>query len=297
MKKIILTIILITAVILPAAAIETGGTFSIGNNNLPAVPSTSTAFAGDEYPWGMSLFWKKAANDVSGIDVGFYKDPILNNIIYTNFYYNEDLFNISVGPFFGVFNTAETLVKSGISTSIRVNIPGFAFAQFDTQSTIGGRLVAAGDYIQEANNISLGFYVYNAICTLMINTKSYSAITDAGTSQTEDFTEYAFVTDLFQKNVPYTIALKLAYQNRVRTLESTSIRSLNNVILGTDISVSPFEFLSLIIGLESGLYSFGSLENLVADSKNLLSFASELPGSFLFNATLGVSVDLDNINN
>ncbi len=297
MKKLIIALILITASVLPAFSAETGATFTMGNNSLPAEPMTSAAFAGDEFPWGLSAYWKKAANDYSGIEIGFYMDPVLQNVGYTKFYYNEDLFNISVGPFFGIFNTTETLIRSGISSSIRVNIPGFAFAQFETKSTIGGRLVSAGDYIQEANNISLGFYVYNAICTIMIDTKSYSVVNDAEKTQTEDYTEYAFITDLFQKNVPYTVALKLAYQQRERTIEDTSAETLSNVVLGTDFRISPFEFLSIFVGLESGLYSFGSLEDTAADTKELLTFDDALTGNFLFNATVGVSLDLDNINN
>lgn len=297
MKKFLLLIILTAAAVLPVSAAETGGSFTIGNNNLTAAAMTTAAFPGTGFPWGASLFWKKEANDVSGIEVGFYRDPILNNLGYTSFYYNEDLFNISVGPFFGLFNNAQTLIKSGIATSMRVNIPGFAFAQFETQSTIGGRLVSLGDYIQEANNISIGFYVYNAIVTVMIDTKSYSSIIASGITETEDFTEYALVANLFQKNVPYTASLKLAYQQRVRTIEDASIQSLNNVVLGTNIEVSPLEFLSIFVGLESGLYSFGALENIVTSTKELLTFSEKPLESFLFNATLGFSLDLDNINN
>ena len=297
MKRILFILLIITAFSLPAIAAETGGSFTIGNNNLTPAPMTTAAFPGTNFPWGAELFWKKAANDTSGITVGFYRDPILKNLGYTNFYYAEDLFSIEVGPFFGLFNNAQTLIKSGISTLVRVNIPGVAFAQFDTQSTIGGRLVNTGDYIQEANNISIGFYVYNAICTVMIDTKSYVTINDAGNSQTEDYTEYAFIANLFQKNVPYTAELKLGYQQRVRTIETVSIQSLNNLILGTDFAITPLEFLSVNIGLESGLYSFGSFEDITAGTNQLLSFPDTFPGNFLFNATLGFSIDLDNINN
>ncbi|MDC7228187.1 MAG: hypothetical protein PQJ61_15605, partial [Spirochaetales bacterium] len=227
---------------------------------------------------------------------GFYRDTVLKNLAYTNFYYNDDLFNIEVGPFFGLFNTAQTMIKSGISTAVKINIPGIAYARFYTQSTIGGTLVNTGDYIQEANNISIGFYVPNAICTLMIDTKGFTSVTDSG-PQTDEFTEYAFVSDIFQKNMPYTVTLKIAYQAKTRTIEDTSVLSLNNIVLGTDVTFSPFDFLSIDAGLESCLYSFGSLEDLVADTSSLLSFADELPGSFLFNATLGVTLDLDNINN
>ncbi len=297
MKKIILIFVIVSAVAFPAFSAETGGSFTIGNNNLTASPMTTAEFPGNAFPWGASLFWKKPANDISGIEIGFYRDPILKNLGYTNFYYNDELFNIEVGPFFGLFNTAETLIKSGIATSMRLNIPGFAFAQFDTQSTIGGRLVSAGDYIQEANNISLGFYVYNAICTILIDTKSYTSIIASGSSQTEDFTEYAFVADIFQKNVPYTVQLKIGYQQKVRTLEAVSIERLNSIVLGTDLKVSPFEFLSVFLGIESCVYSFGYLEDSAAGTKELITFSKVFPGNFLYNATVGVSLDLENINN
>ena len=297
MRKILFILTIAALFSLPLSAAETGGSFTIGNNNLPPTALTSAAFPGTGFPWGTEVFWSKAANDTSGIKVGFFRDPVLNNLAYTNFYYKEDLFSIDVGPFFGLFNNTKTLIKSGIATSIRVNIPGIAFAAFETQSTIGGRLVNIGDYIQEANNISAGFYVYNAICTLMIDTESYIEINADGNTQTVDYTEYAFIADLFQKNVPYTAALKLGFQQRIRTIETVSIEKLNNIILGTEFSISPFEFLSLDIGLDSGLYTFGSFQNIAADTNALLTFPDTFPGNFLFNATLGFTIDLDNINN
>ena len=109
--------------------------------------------------------------------------------------------------------------------------------------------------------MAAGFYVYNAICTLQIDTKSYSRVDATLGTVAEDFTEYAFIVDLFQKNVPYTVKLKLAYQQRVRTIAVTDIQSLNNVVLGTDFEIAPFEFLSIFFGVESGLYSFGIMED------------------------------------
>jgi hypothetical protein len=295
MKKIIITFLIAAVCTVSLFGTETGGSFTIGNNNLTAAPLTTAVFPGTEFPWGTSLYWTKEANESSGIEVGFLRDPILRNIGYTNFYYSEDLFSIEVGPFFGVFNSLETLIKSGISTEIRVNIPGIAFADFSTRSTIGGRLSAAGDYIQEANNISVGFYLYNAICTVAIDTKSYGFINTSLVNYAENFTEYSFSADLFQKNIPYTVELKLAYQERVRTIDQTSIQSLNTIVLGTDISISPLEFLSVCIGIESSLYSFGFMEDTVAATKELLTFSSTFPGNFLFNASAGFSIDLDKL--
>ena len=56
------------------------------------------------------------------------------------------------GPFFGLFNTAESLIKSGIATAIRVNIPGIAFAEFShkehhrRQPASDRRLSAGSEY-------------------------------------------------------------------------------------------------------------------------------------------------------
>lgn len=297
MKKILITMILAAFVVIPVFAAETGGSFTIGNNNLTSEVMTDSEFEGTEFLWGGSLYWLNEASDQSGIEVGFTTDPIMRNLGYTNFYYNEDLFSIEVGPFFGLFNTAESLIKSGISTAVRINLPGIAFAEFSTQSTIGGNLTSDGDYIQEASSLSAGFYVYNAICTLMLDTKSFSYKDATLGTVVEDFTEYAFVADLFQKNVPYTAKIKLAYQTRVRTIETTDIQSLNSVVLGTDFSIEPLEFLSIFLGIESSLYSFGYIEDTVASTQELLTFSDAFPGNFLFNATIGCSVDLDNINN
>ncbi|MBI9108335.1 MAG: hypothetical protein JEZ04_16430 [Spirochaetales bacterium] len=297
MKKLFFTAILAFVLLTPAFSEQTGASFTIGNNNLTSAPLTGTEFPGTEFLWGGSLFWTKEANDQSGIEVGFTTDPVMKNLGYASFYYKEDLFSIDVGPFFGLFNTAEALIKSGIATSIRVNIPGIAFAEFATQSTIGGRLTSTGDYLQEANSISAGFYVYNAICTVMLDTKSFSRVDATLGIVNEDFTEYALVFDLFQKNIPYTAKLKLAFQQRVRTIAATNIQSLYNVVLGTDFSINPFEFLSIFLGIESGLYSFGYNEDTVATTKDMLTFASTFPGNFLFNATIGCSLDLDAFNN
>ncbi|MDC7225680.1 MAG: hypothetical protein PQJ61_02825, partial [Spirochaetales bacterium] len=110
MKKYLLVFFLIIVAVIPAAAAETGGSFTIGNNNLPEEEMDSADFKGMDFLWGMSAFWEKEANDISGIRVGFYRDTVLNNLAYTNLYYNDDLFNIVVGPFLGLLNTAQTMI-------------------------------------------------------------------------------------------------------------------------------------------------------------------------------------------
>ena len=104
---------------------------------------------------------------------GFYSDPILRNISYTLFTYDEKVLSVGIGPFFGFFNNTSTLLKSGISTAVNSSSPDrlslFSVGQLHRR----GSLWTTGDYLQERNVISFGFYVPNAICTLWLDERQF----------------------------------------------------------------------------------------------------------------------------
>ncbi|MDC7126692.1 MAG: hypothetical protein PQJ46_14065, partial [Spirochaetales bacterium] len=112
---------------------------------------------------------------------------------------------------------------------------------------------------------------------------------------TEDFSEYALIADVFQKNASYNIKLKFAYQTETITLENNYAKELNNIVFATDITITPVDFISIITGIEGGLYSFGYLKDLENDNEELLSFNDTL-SKFLFNVKLGVVMNFDNLN-
>jgi hypothetical protein len=245
--------------------------------------ATDTTFPGTKYFWGLSLYGTQSITDTIDFETGFYSDAVLRNISYTLFSYNQKVLSVGVGPFFGFFNDTKTLLKSGISTAIKLELPGLLFVSFRSDSSIGGELVQAGDYLQQRNNISFGFYVPNAICTLSLNDRSFEQKTAADTI-IDSLTEYSFTTNIFQKNVPYRLIVSLAFQALSRSyVIAATTSTLNSVVIGTEVDASLSKSTLLQVGFDGSVYSFG-LGNLVGSDP-----------SFLFHAFAGVKVSVDSV--
>ncbi|MCK5199058.1 MAG: hypothetical protein KAR21_11940 [Spirochaetales bacterium] len=293
MKKTIFSILFIIIFIIPAAGMEISTLFHISNISFDKTDtSTVTNLSGTYFPWGISVFGNDEISDEMSLQAGILYDPILRRTTYTLFEYQHSFFRLGVGPFFGLFNTKETIMKSGISTSVRVEIPGIMFASLKADSSIGSRFVKVGDYIQEFNEISAGYYIPNAICSLSLTSKSFVTKQAAALEVDDSFTEYAFKVDIFQKNVAFRALLSFAYQTLTRTYLDTSgptttENTLNSLILGTNFTFKIADGFSLLTNLESNIYSWGY------DDGSALTLATSFPGVFLFRLTTGFSIDLD----
>jgi hypothetical protein len=245
--------------------------------------STDARFPGSQYFWGLSLYASQPITDNLGFETGFYSDPVLRNISYTLFSYNEKVISLGVGPFFGFFNDRGTLLKSGISTSVKLGLPGVVFVSFRADSSIGGELVQEGDYLQQRSDISFGFYVLNAICTLSLDTRKFEQKTDVDTV-VDTLTIYSFSTDIFQKNVPYRLIIKFSYQSLGREfITGATTTTLNSLVLGTEVDITMTGSLLLQAGIEGSVYSFGQ-GTLVGSSE-----------AFLFRTFAGVKVNVDSL--
>ena len=293
MKKSILSLLFLITFLIPATGMEISTLFHISNisfNKTDTAPVSN--FSGTYYPWGISVFGSDEISDEMSLRAGVFYDPILRKTTYTLFEYQHNFFKLGVGPFFGLFNTAETIMKSGISTSVRVELPGIMFASLKADSSIGSRFVKVGDYIQEFNEISVGYYIPNAICSVSLTSKSFVTKQAAALEVDDSFTEYAFKVDIFQKNVAFKALLTFAYQTITRTYLNTSTaattdNTLNSLILGTNFTFRIADGFELITNLESNIYSFGYNDEAV------LTLATTFPGVFLVRLTTGVSSDLD----
>jgi hypothetical protein len=244
--------------------------------------AADTTFPGTDYYWGLSLFGSQKISDTISFETGFYSDQVLRNTSYTLFTYSEKILSVGIGPFFGFFNDTTTLLKSGISTSVRLELPGIAFVSFRSDSSIGGELVTVGDYLQSRSDIALGFYVPNAICTLTLGSRTFEQKT-ADATVVDSLTQYAFSTDVFRKNAPYRLLLTFAWQTLSKSWIATTTASatLNSILLGAQASVSVSDSVQLQAGMEGTVYSFGT--------GTLLGGASP----FLFRAYTGFQVSAD----
>ncbi|MBN2049974.1 MAG: hypothetical protein JW760_05970 [Spirochaetales bacterium] len=292
-KRIFCVLLFFLILSVPAFTLDLSLLFNLGNLALPRdTQAGSSTFSGESFPWGFHLSGQQMASDNTGVDVSFLVDPVLRNISYTLFSYKADFFTIGVGPFFGFFNTPQTILKSGISTSFKVEIPGIIYVSFRADSSIGGGLETAGDYTQERNDVSFGYYVQNAICSLNLATRRYAMMDAAAGRVVDGLTEYSFKTDMFKKNVPYRIILTFSYQQRTKEFaDSVITHTLNSLVLGTELNMQVSKDLTLLALLDSTVYSFGFVDN--AGTRDLLVFSDTWPGLFLFNAKLGAKLHLD----
>ena len=286
MKKIKLIILIIFYIFtalayLPALDVNAG--FRIENMSFKNDRTESeTSFSGLDFPWGLSISGSQAISDNILLEAGYYNDPILRNLSYARFSFKDQYFSIGVGPFLGVFNASTYMPKLGLSTSAVMSFPGLVFIKFRADNLL--TLIQNDDYIQELNEIEIGFYVPNAICSLKLLTKQFTDNT-ASPQIIDKATRYSFKADIFQKNVPYRLMLTFAYENLFRDFVETTVttkHTLNSLILGTAFDLKIKENLVLALDLESSIYTFGQDELLGVSSSD----------KYLFRLYTGVKMNL-----
>ena len=284
MKRFFLSIIIIGGLIQPLWSLEVttllhGGNILFDNEK----ESVETSLSGTDYYYGLSVFGSQQIDENITLNAGIKYDPVLRYTTYTTIEFARDFYQIEVGPFFGVFNSWSPIMKSGISTSIRFDYPGVAFASLRSDSSIAARFTKAGDYMQEHNQISVGYYIPHAICSLNLTTKRYVSQQTETLEVDDSFTEYSFEVDVFQKNVPVQILLSFAYQ-KLERIYPGSVNSLNSMIFGTDFRIEVSPKVTLLARIDSSVYSFGK----AADDS--LSLPDSGVGMYLFRSELGAEI-------
>ncbi len=277
--------------LIQSAALEIDAVFRIENmdyKNDRLV--TENTFSGTDLFWGLSLYGKQDLSDNIILESGFYNDAILRNTFSSLLTYNHQYFSIGVGPFFGLFNDIAAILKPGISTNLRLELPGIIYILFNSDNSIGGQLSDSGDYIQERNNISLGYYVRNAICSLNIDNKKYTQKKD-NYEIVDSLTDYSFKADIFSKYSPYRILFSLSYQILSKGYIEPAVttrHTLKTIILGGGTELKITEALVTMLNLEGSLFTIGSDE--------LQGLANPGPAGHLFRVYAGFKINFDKIH-
>jgi len=281
----------------PSFGLELGSSVEVSNMNFQADRAAAdTSFLPHYFPIGYKVFGEQQIDESLRLSFGLASDRILRNLVYSEFAYSGSFYSVSVGPFLGVMNTAQTPVKAGIIASVRLEMPGIIFAfvksnrsinlfGFLSSSGVAGRLDTVGDFQQESSELGFGFYQPNAILTFFIASKTYSE-KKTGSIDSDQQTDYGFSAEIFQKNVPFKALLSFFYRNLARNYElpAASVKhSLGSLILGIRGELALSEAWSALAGLESSIYTFG-LDKLIGE------FSSS---TYLFSSFLGVKARLD----
>ena len=251
--------------------------------------STETDFSGLELPMGFSLYATEKLQQDLTLDAEYSYDSILRHILTGVVTYQGNLFSFGVGPFLGFFNTDQLWPKVGVTSVFRVEWPGTVFVELWLDNSTGSQLTDTGDYLQERSNLSVGFYVPNAICSVNLFRRRFAENTGAA-EVSDQISEYTFAADIFEKNVPFKIILSFGLQTLTREWDVagvTTTHTLQSLIVGTQFDMKISDAVGITIDLDSGVYSFGQDE--------LVGIPSPGIQGYLFRAVAGVTVDVDSI--
>jgi hypothetical protein len=264
---------------------QLGAYFDISNLDFARTRTAAeTTLPGAAYIWGLQVTGTDQLSDGLALDLSYSRDTVLRHVAYTRVAYMDDFFSITVGPFFGLLNSMNSIVQSGLSTTVELYIPGITFVRLRSDNSLSGRLVVTGDYIQEQSELAIGFYTPNVIPTIYVANKRYTSKTDTGEA-VDSLTEYGITADIFQKNVPYRVELNFAYQDAGRQfIEATTVtHSYGSVVIGARLTLSLFEAFTIVADLDSSIYTFGR-DFLVGEVSS---------DSFLFRLSTGIELNLD----
>lgn len=291
MKRNIVVVAFFAVFIASGATMEIESVAGFGNvsfDHSEDGPQSATAadYEPKLYAFG-SLTISDRLNDILDFQAGFERDAILRTLIFTNIGFTSDYFRLTVGPFFGPFNSEGALLTSGLSASLRLELPGVAFALFRADSTLGAGLTSPGDNVQERNEISVGFWAPNSVVSFRISSQTFTLREDRSLDIADERKRYEFLADVYKKNVPYTASLNIGYQSLSRSYigqTDTAEDELRSAIVGLEVGVQISSTLRVMTGVEGALYSWGAGD-----------LGSPTANTALFTARFGVTISMPNV--
>jgi hypothetical protein len=269
-----------------ASGLEVDASFSLDNIGFtPTRAVTDKSLPGAAFFWGGSLSVQENLSDSIQIDAALASDQLAGNSISALFQYKTANFRVGMGPFLGLFNSSSSVLKSGISTLVGLELPGRAFVTLRTDDSLGGQSSIDGGYSVEVDDLAVGFYAgVGALCTLGL---TYTQLDrTAGAVQVVDsLTNYSLEVKTFEKNVPFRLDFTVAYQVLLRQDGAGNPSpGLGSLIAGAGIDLLLSSNLALTLDFRGSVWSGGS-GSLAGQSD--VGFAP-----LLFRATAGFALTL-----
>jgi hypothetical protein len=220
---------------------------------------------------------------------GFSRDTVLRNLAHVMIYYNLDYLSMGVGTIQGFNNTNGATLKPGLASSVQLSFPGVMFARLLFDYSLGSVLMETGDYTQNRNELTVGFYVPNAICSFTLQSKKF--FEEGGTTDAVDsLMRYSFQADIYQKNAPYRLLFSLAYQTLQKKFydgATDPVHTLSSLMAGVELAIDLTRFLTVELGADSALFTFGE--------DQLAGLQNPAPGGYLFQAYTGFTLKFENL--
>jgi hypothetical protein len=189
------------------------------------------------------------------------RDPVLRNRVLANVGFDFSFIKLEFGPFAGLFNTAERVVRPGIAAALKLEYPGIIFGSLQGSSTIGSPVLFSGDFIQESGEVAFGFWIPHVICTFSIANKSFTERKNDELVTKDELNRFQFQADVFAKNVPYTVRIDLGYQSLKRLYSQAGsdfeTDELKSIFIGFEGTYRINSLFQLFLGAEMPVYAWG----------------------------------------
>jgi hypothetical protein len=194
---------------------------------------------------------------------------------------------MGIGTVQGFNNTNGATLKPGLASSVQLSFPGAMFARLQFDSSLGSVPLDIGDYTQNLNELTIGFYVPNAICSFTLQSKKLYEL-QASEAVVDSLMRYFFQADIFQKNAPYRLLFSLAYQTlQKKFVVADTINTLSSLMAGVQLSIDLTRFLTIMLGVDSALLTFGE--------DQLSGLQNPAPGGYLFQASTGFTLNFESM--
>lgn len=271
----------------PAAALEIGAEGRAGNLHFPWDDQAPIAgnFPATNLFWGGAAWIQAPLGPEASFRAGYETDPVLRNVAGAQVQFERGIARVAVGPFIGAFNSASEPFSAGLSTTVRFQWPGIAYASVRSDGGLSVGILAstASAGPQSLAELAAGFYVPNAIVSGTVTAKRFIETDSAGLLVVDALSRYVLSVDVFKKNVPYNLVASAGYQLRSKYYEAAGkTDALGSLVLGLKATAQAAPGIKISGDLSSGFFVFG-LEELAGRGPAM--------ESFLFSASLGVVVD------
>ncbi len=289
-RKSMFTVIVLVLLIwvgVPASTTELTLGFTLGNQEFAVDRSPANAeLESDLYQAGFELSGVTSLPYQLGLLYGIERDLRLRTLGYVGLRYSDDRVFFSVMPIVGLLNSSGRPVSPGVQSSLGFYVLDRAEVEFSLMRPFLTNLSDEGDNNQSMDSIrgAIFFdgYLLGAEWLRTIYRERETAFLRASQVQ-----EYAVYTEIFQKNVPYRVTLRLAYQDRLVKFEDTGVKvQTGSIVFGPSILMQHSPGLSSTIGINAALFTLGR-EELAGES---------ISDEFMYTMNLGLVIDLTRLS-
>jgi hypothetical protein len=215
------------------------------------------------FPWGFRTAVGDTISDNLTYTTGVERDFVIRNFAFLQFQHQINALTLGAGPTFGFLSSAENpgLIRPGLAAYIRWNLFTFGYLSLDAVAPLYSPSETAGDFYQARRRLQMGFYLPNVITTFSVSKREFILEEETG-EKADALLEYAAEAEVFQKNIPYRIALRFAFQDYRTVFEEsgdTTRQALGALVFGTGVRWDLKGNGSYYINLDSSVYTFGRL--------------------------------------